>query len=214
LIFVYKSDIIIQKEVVKIENKYKIIAIMGRSASGKSTLLSKIMNTGIGKFNRIVEYTTRPKRANTFDEEYIFISEKEYQEKETNGDIFAPAIFNDWHYGFDKQTLSAEKYNIGIFSPAAIAKLYELKSEFDIFVIITEASDKTILTRSLYREASPNCIEVCRRFLADYNDFMTEKMPFAPEQQVYIINTEKVINDEDTNNTIAVIEGWAKQVNQ
>ena len=78
------------------ENKeHVLICLMGKTASGKDTLASKLCErTGL---SQIISYTTRERRANEGDT-HIFISDEEYQKLEDSGRIAAFTQIGPYKY--------------------------------------------------------------------------------------------------------------------
>lgn len=85
--------------------------------------------------------------------------------------------------------------------------------EYDIFVLLLEASNKTRLTRSLYREACPDCLEICRRFIADEQDFKEYEPDFLKLQRCVTFNTDGTPPDQQTLLKFFVeIQEWTKDI--
>ena len=60
-------------------NKYKVVAICGKSAAGKDTFLQEILKLNKGSFHEIVSCTTRPPReGEVHGKNYYFISEEQF----------------------------------------------------------------------------------------------------------------------------------------
>lgn len=67
-------------------DEHVLLCVMGKSASGKDTLVNKLCErTGL---KQVISYTTRGRRVNE-GETHIFISDDEYQELEARGQIAA-----------------------------------------------------------------------------------------------------------------------------
>lgn len=172
-------------------DKYKVIAICGKSSSGKDTILNKIMNNDeVNKqLNKLIATTTRPKRENELDGvDYFFTSTEEFRSKK----MLSSKCFNGWLYGVSEEQFSKELYNIGIFNPLALSDLYKDRM-YEVYSIYIQSDDKTRLLRSLNREENPDCYEICRRFIADEKDFyMLEK--FKNNNMYIISNAEEAID--------------------
>lgn len=151
-----------------------IIAICGKSASGKDTLA----NWMIGDFkyknipvNKIVSYTTRPPRMNEKNgEDYYFISAKEFLNEAEKGNFLEYSRFRGWHYGTNKKTVLDNKINIGVFNMDGIKSLLRRKNDYKIIVIYLEESLFYRLQRSRDRENTWK-IEFFRRAFVDWIDF-------------------------------------------
>lgn len=153
------------------ENKIKVIAFFGKSASGKDTIQKWIVSQYSDITSGIISCTTRPKRDYEIDgKDYFFLNNVEFGEKVLNGSMLEATSFNDWFYGTPIEGLQEDKINIGVFNPAGISALLA-DSRLAVLPVYVYASDKTRLLRSLNREGNPDCREICRRFFADEQDF-------------------------------------------
>lgn len=152
--------------------KYDIIALTGKSGSGKDTILREFIKNHFNNIHPITQATTRPRRSPS-EPGYLFYDDKEWIALEKQEAFLESTTFNNWHYGTLISSLTSKigKWNIGIFSPAAIEQLRtNLKvNKLKVFEIC--ADDKIRMKRSLNREDSPDVSEICRRMLADEKDF-------------------------------------------
>ena len=160
-------------------NKIKLIAIIGRSASGKDYLFRHTLKNN-PDLNPVIHYTTRPHRDGEVDgRDYFFVVESEFQRKEDNYEFFSITSFRDWRYGVDSNSFDPNKVNIGIFNPFEISQLHGFfKDKFQLIIIETQAEEQARYNRSLER-LSPfdeeGLKELCRRNLADEEDFKSIK---------------------------------------
>ena len=85
------------------ERKGEIIAVSAPSGGGKTTIVKKILE----RFPEIVfsiSATTRPKRDNEVEEqEYFFISKREFKDKIEAGEFVEWEKFYDYYYGTFKK---------------------------------------------------------------------------------------------------------------
>lgn len=151
------------------ENKYKVLALFGKSGAGKDTI-QKWLTTNYN-MNGIVSCTTRPPR----DYErngihYHFLSNEEFAQKVLNMSMLEATVFNDWCYGTPIESLKEDKINVGVFNIQGIECLLQ-DNRLDILPIFIDCSDKKRLLRNIKREKVPNCLEICRRFITDEKDF-------------------------------------------
>lgn len=160
---------------------YKIVALFGQSGAGKDTLLDAIMEMDCPfKVNKILTTTTRPPRDYEVDGiDYHFVSAEEFGEKILSGEMLEATSFNNWFYGITINDIKENMVNIGVFNPKAIECLLE-DSQLDVLPVYVWASDETRLKRQLNRELQPDCMEICRRFIADKKDF--DDIPFSYKQ--------------------------------
>lgn len=149
----------------------KIVALMGESGSGKDTILHNIMEKYPSYFNEIISCTTRPPREGEKDGvNYHFLSIDEFTKKVLNGDMLEATEFNDWHYGTDRESLTIDKINIGVFNPEGVRCLQEYNN-IELYVFYVRAAGKQRLLRQLNREEDPDVDEIVRRYKTDTQDF-------------------------------------------
>ena len=173
-------------------NKYKIVALFGKAGAGKDYIQKQIMQTDFGKnyLSEIISCTTRLPREDEIDGvHYHFIpSFMDFLKK----DLIEFTCFQDWWYGTSINDLNKNKINIGVFNIDGISKIINTEyqnSRIDCLPIRIHCYDKLRLIRQLNRENNPNCLEICRRFQADYKDF--SNIPF--EYKGIINDTNEVI---------------------
>lgn len=155
------------------KTKYKILALCGKSASGKSSVLDKVC-AAAPNVNKIIGCSTRPPREGEVDgKDYFFLTNEQFTEKVLNGDMLEATNFNDWFYGTFVDVLSKDTVNVGVFNPESVMILAD-DSRIELTVAYILCNDKERLLRQLERETFPDCSEICRRFLADEKDFSKE----------------------------------------
>lgn len=179
---------------IKIQ-KYKIIALIGESGSGKDTLLKELSKSK-HIFNEIISYTTRSPREGEKDGvDYHFVSIEEFSKKVLSGEMLEATVFNGWGYGTAEESLSIDKVNIGVFNPDGIYALLD-NPLIDLTVYYLRVSDKTRLIRQLQREEDPDVNEIIRRFQKDKKDFLNLDFEYN------VLNNE---NGVDLNNSVKTI---------
>lgn len=155
-----------------------IYCIIGKSGSGKDTVLENLLHSDID-ITKIVPYTTRPKRENECDGiQYHFVSQKQLQQMEEEGQVIEKRVYNtvhgEWTYFTSADKIDEDKDYIIITTQKALNKFFEKFGEEKIYVLYLKLDDKERLLRCISREAmedTPNYKEVCRRFLTDEEDF-------------------------------------------
>lgn len=151
------------------ENKYKVLALFGKSGAGKDTIQKWL--TANYNMNGIISCTTRPPRDYERDGiHYHFLSNEEFAQKVLNMSMLEATVFNDWCYGTPIESLKEDKINVGVFNIQGIECLLQ-DNRLDILPIFIDCSDKKRLLRNIKREKVPNCLEICRRFITDEKDF-------------------------------------------
>lgn len=167
----------------------KIVCLMGKSSSGKDTIYKKILMQENVHLETIVPYTTRPIRAGERDGvEYHFTDEDGYQTLLKQGSIIESRAYNTcygvWRYftvaddGIDLDTCSY----VLIGTLEAYDQLRKFYGADRVIPVMIELDDGVRLQRALDREKAqdhPKYEEMCRRFLADAEDFSEEKMARA-----------------------------------
>lgn len=191
-------------------NKYKIIAICGKSASGKDTLLQQVI-AHHSDLHEIVSCTTRTPREGEIDgKNYFFLTLEEFAHKDRAGEMLESTEFRGWHYGTSLDGVSHDAINVGVFNPAGIYSLMKNES-VDLFVVQVQASDKTRLMRSLKREINPDVDEIVRRYLTDKEDFEVFSQIYEPD---YIFDSEGAsfgeLNDVARDVVLQARAHWAE----
>lgn len=152
-------------------DKIKILALFGKSASGKDSIQKWIVSNYPRLTNKIVSCTTRPPRSGEQDGvDYFFLSDEEFAKKVLDGSMLEATSFREWFYGTALDQLDPDKINVGVFNLTGVECILD-DPRLDVVPVWIYASDKTRLRRSLDREDNPDCKEICRRFLADEKDF-------------------------------------------
>lgn len=167
----------------------KIFCVMGKSSSGKDTIFKQILEKNTVGLKTIVPYTTRPIRdGETNGIEYFFIDEKELENLEKDNKIIELRAYNTvhgiWKYftAHDDQIDLASNNYIMIGTLDSYRKLKEFFGEEKVKPIYIELEDGIRLTRAIEREKlqeNPRYTEMCRRFLADAQDFSEENIKKA-----------------------------------
>lgn len=163
----------------------KIYYVMGKSCSGKDTIYRRLTERH-PELRVVVPYTTRPIREGEQDGvEYFFVDREKMEEMQAAGRIIELRSYNTllgvWNYftADDGQIdLAAHSYLIigTLVSYEAMRDYYGAEALVPIYV---EVEDGTRLERAIGRErkqAKPQYEEMCRRFLADAEDFSEEKL--------------------------------------
>lgn len=172
----------------------RVLALFGASATGKDTICNRIVSLFPNETHKIISSTTRPKRDNEIEgQDYYFRTYIEMINLIANNKMIEATNFNNWTYGTELSSLSKDKLNIGVFNPEGVSNLLENK-DVEVYPVKLVADDKIRLSRSLLREENPNCHEICRRFLADEQDFRF--LDFDYEE----ICTNLVLTDKEIKN--------------
>lgn len=166
-----------------------IFYIMGKSASGKDTIYRELLHEFEGKLKKIVLYTTRPMREGEQEgREYFFVDEKRYQQFAWENKLIEERAYSTIHgiwryFTADDGQIDLEKHSyLAIGTLESYMQLKKYFSESVLCPIYVQVEDGERLSRALAREreqAIPKYAELCRRFLADCEDFSEEKIKEA-----------------------------------
>lgn len=150
-----------------------ILAICGKSASGKDTLAKQLCSSLGENTHMIVSDTTRPPRAGEQDGiNYNFISTNDFLTKQ----YLEWTRFKGWYYGTPISSLS-ENINIGVFNFQGVKQLSDFKKYYTIIPILLKANVIKRLYRSIKREHKFQ-LEYIRRIFADMIDYRKNKRYF------------------------------------
>ena len=163
----------------------KIFYLMGKSASGKDTLF-RILREEFAQLKTVTMYTTRPIRENERDgEAYFFVEEKRLKELKAAGRVIEcrtyQTIAGPWHYfTVDDGQIDVSRHSYlmpgTLESYEKICAYYGKEALCPLYI---ELDDGLRLERAIEKERkqrTPNYREVCRRFLADEEDFAEENL--------------------------------------
>ena len=176
----------------------KIFCIMGKSATGKDTIYKRLLQNSELGLKRIVSYTTRPIREGEKEgEEYHFTDVKNLELLKEQGKIIEcrsyDTIHGIWNYFMvkDNQIDLTQNDYLVIGTLESYLKIKSYFGEDQVVPIYIELEDGERLTRALDREktqSKPKYEELCRRFLADCQDFSDEKLKEAGIHRFYVNN--------------------------
>lgn len=178
----------------------KIYYIMGKSSSGKDTMFREIKKR-LPWLRTVTLYTTRPMREGEKNgEEYFFVSEEtleSYSQKEKVIELRTySTIHGPWKYATidDGQVALEEADYLMIGTLESYTGVRAYYGRENVIPVYLEVEDGERLFRALGRErtqAVPRYAELCRRFLADTEDFSEERLEKAGITRRYN-NSDKI----------------------
>lgn len=164
----------------------KIFCLMGKSASGKDTIYSRLLQHEELNLKHVVPYTTRPIRSGETDgETYFFCTEEEALRMEQEGKIIELRAYHTVHGIWKYFTADDGQIRLNLADYLLIGTLetYEKIRAYygneNVCPVYVWVDDGVRLERALARERSqrePKYAEMCRRFLADEEDFSEENL--------------------------------------
>lgn len=163
----------------------RIFYIMGKSSSGKDTIYKRL-SARRPDMKRIIPYTTRPVREGETDGvEYFFVDQKRLNDLMDEGRVIEVRSYDTkcgiWTYF----TADDGQINLDRHDYLVIGTLVSYRALRDYFgsdklvPIYIEVEDGLRLYRALQRERKekvPKYAEMCRRFLADSEDFSEDNL--------------------------------------
>ena len=171
----------------------KIFYLMGKSASGKDSIYKRIKEE-IPRLKEIVIYTTRPMREGEKNgKEYYFVNRMEFDNLKNSGRVIEyreyQTVHGPWiYFTADDGQFDGEEDVLAIGTLESYMKLKEYLGKERLVPIYIEVEDGLRLERALQREREqkePKYKELCRRFLADAEDFSEERLLEAEIQTRY-----------------------------
>lgn len=191
----------------------KLFYVIGKSATGKDTIFQKLLENESLDLKPLVLYTTRPMRAGEEQGvQYHFTDEAGLTELQNAGKVIELRVYDTVHgvwkyFTADTEATDLGKYNyagVGVLeSYRALRNYYGAKRVIPIYI---EVEDGERLQRALDRERGqqePKYAELCRRFLADSEDFAEEKIAEA--------GIEKRFYNRDLKESIEEISAYIKE---
>lgn len=162
----------------------KIFYLMGKSASGKDTIFKRIQEE-ITELKTIVIYTTRPIRAGEQEGiEYHFVDEACLRTFQEQGKVIELRSYDTVHgiwkyFTADDGQFDGEDNYLAIGTLESYEKMRAYMGAEVLVPIYIDVEDGLRLLRALERErqqSEPKYAELCRRFLADAEDFSEENL--------------------------------------
>ena len=188
----------------------KIFYIMGKSSTGKDTIYKRILEGNKIKLRNIVPYTTRPIREGEENgREYYFIDENRVCQLANEGKIIEIRAYETFHGNWTYMTVNDGNINLQWYDYLIIGTLEAYEKTVAYFgqdavvPIMIEVDNGVRLQRALNRERNqenPKYQEMCRRFLADEEDFSPELMARA--------NITRIFKNENLDACIEEIEEY------
>lgn len=167
----------------------KIVLLMGKSTTGKDTIYKELLERNTLDLKKVVIYTTRPMRDNEQNGvQYYFCDEEGYQKFLNDRKIIEgrtyDTCYGPWRYFTvdDGQIDLDEGSSLMIGTIEAYESMVEYFGQDKVVPVYIEISDRLRMERAMHRENKqehPKYDEMCRRFLADEEDFSEDKIKAA-----------------------------------
>lgn len=187
-----------------------IVFLMGKSSTGKDTLFKRLRESQAITLFTMIPYTTRPIRNGEKNGvEYYFTDEAGYEACRVRRQIIETRAYHTCHglwryFTVDDGQIDLTKNNYLMIG--TLESFHQAQEYFDrdkILPILIELEDGERLQRALNREKKqpqPRYEEMCRRFLADAEDFSEDKIMKA--------GIERRFHNEDLDRCEAEIQDY------
>ena len=124
------------------DDNMRIICLMGKTCSGKSTLEKEMIEKG---YNEVISYTTRPPRKGEVDGvNYHFRSEDEFNELAENGVLQEWEEYGGYHYG--SPVLEKGKTYVMVVEPKGYRRLRQIHG-YNVLGIYRDVPEKELKKR-------------------------------------------------------------------
>ena len=174
----------------------KIFYIMGKSASGKDKIYSRLAKDKSLNLKKLILYTTRPVRDGEKNGvQYYFTDDQKLKEFEAEGKVIEARAYNTvygvWTYfTADDGQIDLKNGNyLGIGTLESFQKMKNYYGKEAVIPIYIEVENGERLIRAIRREQeqeTPKYKELCRLFLADEDDLSEEKIRAAEIQKRFV----------------------------
>ena len=191
----------------------KLFYVIGKSATGKDTIFRELLEKADLGLKPLVLYTTRPMRAGEEQGvQYHFTDEAGLRKLETVGRVIElrsyDTVYGVWKYftADTEATDLAQQDYLGIGVLESYLALRDYYGAERVVPLSIEVEDGERLQRALDRERAqqePKYAELCRRFLADSEDFAEGKIAEA--------GIEKRFRNRDLKESIEEISEYIKE---
>ena len=171
-----------------------MLCVIGKSASGKTTLIEELKKRG---YKKAVTYTTRPMRPGEIDGiDYHFLSVKDFKSNIEKGFFaefydFTREGKTDWLYGSSKESyLKSDEKTFVILTPNGIRDVKKNGVPLTVFYLVVPDHDRK---RALLKRGDDS-IEIERRIIRDNIDFeeAAELSDFVISNPHYFLTPEEL----------------------
>ena len=166
----------------------RIVVLVGKSGSGKDTVVKKLAERNSDLF-KAVSTTTRPQRESEVDgEDYYFVTQDQFMDRIQNNEFWEYIVYHaykkdkieDWYYGLGKEN------PLDTQNCVVVADLERIPQLIDIFgrrviVICLDVDEEERMRRAKLRDSNFNELEWTRRVLDENKKFkwVEDKVDFV-----------------------------------
>ena len=192
-----------------------IFYIMGKSSSGKDTIYENLLARESLHLHPLIMYTTRSIRTGETDGvQYHFVTEAQLEEMQQAGTVIElrtyQTVYGPWYYftADSPEVSDADVNYLALGTLESFQKIREYYGKEKVYPIYIQVEDELRLLRAIKREKKqehPNFKEVCRRYLADEEDFSEEKLQAVEITRRFLNNADREICMDEVASYIATI---------
>lgn len=163
----------------------RLFVLMGKSATGKDTIYKELLKQEMVSLQTIIPYTTRPIREGEQEGvEYHFVSVEQYENMKQEGVVIEARDYHTVHgiwsyFTVEDSQLTGDGDFLMINTLEGYEQICNYFGKEKVIPLYVYVEDGLRLSRALERERQqeePKYAELCRRFLADQEDFSEEKL--------------------------------------
>lgn len=184
-------------------DKHTVILVVGRTGSGKSSLIKRLCErTGL---KELCSYTTRTRRSE-LDNDHIFVEVEDYLQAKENGEIAIDTeLAGNYYYSTIEQLYNADLYTI---NPDALNRLLAMDLPDIRFVVVyISCPDKIREARAMARGDDKNKYRV-----RDFSEKQEFKKFVTEEKWNYAISNLDFAKSYSVLRWISQAEGLWKQI--
>lgn len=173
----------------------KMVYLMGKSSTGKDTVYKRLLENEALDLKKMIPYTTRPVRSGEKPgEEYFFTDDAGFLELKRQGKVIEAREYHTYHglwryFTVDDGNIDLQSNNyLMIGTLESFVKTTEYFGKDAVVPVLLTVDNGLRLQRALDRERSqenPKYQELCRRYLADEEDFSEEKVKEAGISRIF-----------------------------
>lgn len=138
------------------KTKPGVIALVGPSGTGKTTIAEKAIELYPDCFEKPKSYTTRPMRSTENEDAYNFTDKETFKKLRDSGEIFESTIYSGNYYGSSKSEVAKVlESGKNVIIPLDMCGAIGMKTSFDNAIIVyVDRHKRDILTALLSRNCS------------------------------------------------------------
>lgn len=155
----------------------KVFLLVGKSASGKDTLMNMLLSD-FKEIKPLVSHTTRPMRTGEEDgKTYHFVDDSTFEKMIDNDEFLETTSYTIesenkiYKYGLSKKEVMDTPYAMTIVNPYGLNELSKSEFKDNIVSILITRDDKDRILAYINRDENVNIKEMIDRYKRDEEDF-------------------------------------------